>query len=373
MATFNSYVSPFHTGKTKENLEARINLLSQMETPFYSTIGRGTTTSRAPQLIQEELNSVAVNAQVEGFIFPASGDTSDISRLVEGNERRTYSTQIFAKTVEVTGSQEATSTVSVTGKKELAEQLALRGMELKRDVEWNCVGDKSASSNDNDVDNVTPGNYAYGGGVGSATGARFITDYLGQVHFDVCDTGASGAGSTVTGPGAGLMRGTGANVGTARAFDGTTAPDAGEPNINTVARRLYQSGGLSYNMGNSQVKNASIILLSPANKVALDTILDAKGNTRREIGGMGTMQGISFTKYNSSFGEFMIVPDQFMADNYVAIYNPQNWKWVTLRPMHTQMIAKVGDAERRQIVMEGTLIHRHDNASGAITGLSTSR
>ena len=152
-----------------------------------------------------------------------------------------------------------------------------------------------------------------------------------------------------------------------------TARALAEVQINGVARRLYQSGGLSYNMGNSMVKNASILLMSPANKVALDTLLDGKMNTRRDIGGGGKIQGISFSKYNSSFGDFMIMPDQFMADDFVAVYNPQNWKWVTLRPMHTQEIAKIGDSERRQLVMEGTLIHRHTDASGAILALSTTR
>ena len=45
MTVFTAYTSPFATGKEKENLEAHINLLSQMETPFYSSLGRGTTQS----------------------------------------------------------------------------------------------------------------------------------------------------------------------------------------------------------------------------------------------------------------------------------------------------------------------------------------
>lgn len=376
MATFTSYTSPFPTGKQKENLEARINLLSQMETPFYSGIGRGTTMTPSPQLIEESLNNVVNNAQVEGFDFPAQGSESPI---VAGDERRTYSTQIFNKTVRVTGSQQANNTVSVTGKKELAEQLALRGMELKRDVEWACVGDKTSgdgSGNDNGVA-VTPAQaagYVYGGGIGAAntsgvgTAGRSITDYLGQTAFAVSAGGASGTGSTVSGPGAGLNRGTGSNHGTARPF-GTNAESA----INLVARRLYEQGGLSYNMGNAMIKNANVLLMSPANKVIFDTTLDDKSNTRRDIGGSGTIQGIEFTKYNSSFGGFMVMPDQFMADDFVAIYNPQNWKWVTYRPMHTQEIAKIGDSERRQLVMEGTLIHRHTRASGAVLALNTTR
>ena len=123
-------------------------------------------------------------------------------------------------------------------------------------------------------------------------------------------------------------------------------------------------------MGNSMVKNANMMCMSPARKLNFDAALDGKGNTRREIGGMGTVQGVAFTKYNSSLGEFTVMPNQFQGNAYVAVFNPQNWKWVTLRPMHTQEIAKIGDSERRQIVMEGTLIHRHTRASGAIVAIS---
>ena len=370
MATFTSYTSPFHTGKGKENLEARINLLSQTETPFYSSVGRGTTTTPQPQLIEEELNNIIVNANVEGFDFPAGSTSDPISPTVDGDVRRQYSTQIFAKTVRVTGTQQANDTVSVTGKKELAEQLALRGMELKRDVEWNCVGDKSTSNNDNGVTVTAPqlAGYAYGGGVGSATAARQITDYLGQTSFSSSASAATGgtpAGSTVGGAGAGLNRGTGATA-------GTTAQPISETVVNNVARNLYASGGLSYNMGNSMVKNANMMLLAPGNKQRFDTILDAKvSNYRSQNIGM-QWQGRSYTKYATSFGDFSIMPDQFMDNGFGAMYNPQNWKWVTLRQMHTQEISKIGDSERRQLVMEGTLIHRHTDASGAILGLTGS-
>ena len=191
MATFTSYTSPFSTGKGKENLEARINLLSQMETPFYSSVGRGTTMTPTPQLIEEELNGVVHNAQSEGFDFPAIGSETPV---VAGDARRSYNTQIFNKTVRVTGTQQANDTVSVTGKKELAEQLALRGMEIKRDVEWACVGDKTVgATNDNGVTITQAQANAYVAGLGAGTEGsgnngtgRQITDYWGQISRSVC-------------------------------------------------------------------------------------------------------------------------------------------------------------------------------------------
>ena len=352
---FTSYTSPQESGKTKENLEARINLLSQMETPFYSMIGRGTTQSTRAQLIREELNPFVENRQVEGFDFPTND--ADISPTVDGDERDDFYTHIFAKTVAVTGSQQANTTVSVTGKKELAEQLALRGMELKRDVEWALVGSKSARGAVGSATDQLSGQLAqngapagnYSGAAGSASAARTLTDYWNQCSSDTTTQAGTGAVSDYS------------NANAANAFT--------EAQINSVARSLYETGGLSYNQGNSQVKNASSLIMSPRKKIVMDTFLDAHANTRRDIGNM-KMLNHSYTKYGSSFGDFAIIPDQFCSNVDVAVFNPQNIKWVTYRPMHTQEIAKIGDSERRQIVMEGTLISRHEGANGRITRLN---
>ena len=309
-----------------------------METPFYSMIGRGTTSTTRAQLFEDELNAVVNNASPEGFDFPSTeANITDTVPDSAATVRRDFYTQIFSKTVRVTGSQQANDTISVTGKKELAEQLALRGMEMKRDVEWSCVGDKATSNNDNGV--TVPTGSPYSGQPGSAgSPTRYITDAFAQT---TPSTTSATAGPTLA-------------------------------SLNSAARDLYESGGLSYNMGNAMVKNANVFLMSPVNKVALDTALDGGPATRRDIGNADMLNG-SYKKYGTSFGDFAIVPDQFQADHSVLAFNPQNWKWVTLRPMHTQEIAKIGDNERRQIVMEGTLIHRHTDASAKIVGLTSSR
>ena len=336
MTAFNTYTSPFSTGTTRENFESRVNLLSQMEVPFYSSIGRGTTTSRAPQLFEDELNAAGSNAQVEGFQHSTllAASTSATVPASVSDTRRSFNTQIFAKAVQVTASSENTNHATVTGKKELAEQLALRGMELKRDIEWACVS----------VSTGKGGSSVNGGGsAGSATTARFITDAWNQI-----------APATTNGS-------------TGNIVTGDTFEDA----INAVAEDLYTSGGLSYNMGNAMVKNANMMVMAPATKRILDNRLDAKSNVRRDIGNM-KMLNTSYSKYGSSFGDFAIVPDAFASAADVLLYNPQNWKFVTLQAMHVEMIAKTGNAENRQVVIEGTLIHRHTAASGKISGITTS-
>ena len=104
------------------------------------------------------------------------------------------------------------------------------------------------------------------------------------------------------------------------------APNAfSELSINTVARQLYETGGLSYNMGNSQVGNPASLIMSPRKKIVMDAFLDGHTNTRRDIGNM-KMLNTSYTKYGSSFGDFAIVPDQFASNVDVAVFNPSNVK-----------------------------------------------
>ena len=84
------------------------------------------------------------------------------------------------------------------------------------------------------------------------------------------------------------------------------------------------------------------------------------------------MLNTSYKMYGSSFGDFAIVPDSHCDTTQVALFNPQNWKWVTLRDTQKDNIAKVGDADRAFLIHEGTLMHRNTYASGSITGLEES-
>ena len=329
MTQFTSYASPFATGETKENLDSKLNLLAQMETPVYSSIGRGTTSSRAPQLIEDTIAAAGLNGHVEGSAFSSDAIATD------GNARRTFATQIFRKDIEVSASEEATEAVRYDGKRRMAEQVALRGMELKRDIEYAIIA-ASGTGNAN-----KPGNGA--GATGSTSAARGITDYWNQIATATTHTPAD-------------------------ADDNWGEAGKAEMAINELAEALYNEGGLSYNMGNSFVKNANMMVMSASKKRLFDDALDLKTNARRDIGNM-KMLNHSYKTYGSSFGDFAVVPDMHCDTTQVAMFNPQNWKWVTLRDTQKVDIAKVGDADRAFLIHEGTLIHRHTAASGKIDGL----
>ena len=324
MAVFESYTSPKATGATKEDLDPKLNLLAQMETPFYSSIGRGTTTNRYPDLIQRGLQAAnAANAISEGGDFA--------SEPVDGGDRRTFNTQIFRKGYEVTGTEQATDSVTYEGKKRLAELRAIHGLELKRDMEAACVSSAA-------------GNAGAAGSTGTARrlGGLFNTNAASR------------------------------HVSAANTFNTATRVDTGtafESQVNTGMRRLLDTGGITYKMGNSFVKNANYLLMSPRAVQEFHERLDEKSSTYRATNS-GGMLGVEVTKYGSSFGPLMVCPDIHVAEGDVAIINPMNFKWITLRPTHEQEIAKIGDAERRQLVSEGTLMSRHTDATYIMTNVT---
>lgn len=333
--SFESYTSPVATGATKEDLDPKLNLLAQMETPIYSAIGRGTTTNTEPSLIERDLAAAATNANSENVQFIA-GNTGNNLEMPDGGTRRTFRTQILKKFYSVTGTEQATASVTYEGKKRLAELRAIYGLELKRDIEFGICNNGAANAGgaDDPDDNIGDGT------------PRQFAGYFQQIATE-----------------------TRSPMGTAAADNGYNVGTVFEDLINDNMRRLYESGGVTYKMGNSFVKDANLLVVSPEVKVAFDQRLDAKSSTYRQTNS-GQMLGIEVTKYGSSFGPLMVCPDIHMASTGAAVLNPMNWKWITLRPTHEQEFAKTGDGENRGLIHEGTLMHRHRAASGALTGLA---
>lgn len=76
--------------------------------------------------------------------------------------------------------------------------------------------------------------------------------------------------------------------------------------------------------------------------------------------------------YESDFGVQNIELDPFMTTSVVAVLQTDLWAVAVYDGIHTEDVAKVGDADRMAIVGELTLEARNQAGSGQITGLSTS-
>lgn len=76
--------------------------------------------------------------------------------------------------------------------------------------------------------------------------------------------------------------------------------------------------------------------------------------------------------YESDFGLQTIKLDRYMTTSIIALLQNDMWEIAVLRPIKVQDVAKIGDAERKAIVGELTLVSRNEAASGQITELTTS-
>jgi hypothetical protein len=76
--------------------------------------------------------------------------------------------------------------------------------------------------------------------------------------------------------------------------------------------------------------------------------------------------------YVSDFGEHRVVPNRFQRDKTALVLDMDYWSVNYLRKFQQHEIARTGDAQKRQIVAEYTLVCRSELASGKVTDLTTS-
>ena len=64
--------------------------------------------------------------------------------------------------------------------------------------------------------------------------------------------------------------------------------------------------------------------------------------------------------------------DRFMRDQAVLCIDPGYVGLASLRPLSKEELAKTGDSEKRQLLVEATLESRNEGASGLVADLTTS-
>jgi hypothetical protein len=74
--------------------------------------------------------------------------------------------------------------------------------------------------------------------------------------------------------------------------------------------------------------------------------------------------------YQSDFGVLQVVPDRFMRTRDALVLDPEYAAMAYLRPFSTNELARVGDAEKTQIIAELTLEVRNEAAHGIIADLN---
>ena len=295
----------------REDLTDVIYRIAPTDTPFMSGIGKGKANNTLHEWQTQDLAAAANNAAVEGDDASAAAVTPTV-RL---NNR----TQISTKTIIVSGTQQ--SGMNPAGRKdELAYQLSLKGLELKRDMETALTQNTTAVA-------------------GNSTTARQLRGLEGWVatNNDLGATGAAPNYGTNTAP----------TDGTARAFT--------EAQLKNVIQLAWAQGG-----------NPNVIMLGGTQKQTFSTFT---GSSTRFDKGEDKQVTAAVDVYVSDFGTIKAVPNRFQRARTAFVLEMGRWKTAFLRPMQTNPLAKTGDAEKRQLIVEYTLEAGQEKASGAIRDL----
>jgi len=308
--TFDTYDS---VGE-REDLSDVIYSISPTDTPFLSSAAKTQATAVLHEWQTDSLAAaVTNNAVIEGDEATLDASTA--------TTRLSNSTQIMDKTVVITGTQES---VDKAGRaSELAYQIAKKAKELKRDMEATITGN---------IAEVTGG---------SSTARKMGT--LGSwvvTNDDLASDGASGAGA-----------GNAAHTdGTQRAFT--------EAQLKSVIKSVWNAGG-----------DPSMVMCGPFNKQKLSGFT---GNSTRFDAGADATLYTSVDVYASDFGQLQVVPNRFSRDRDAYVLDMEYWGIAFLRDFSMHELAKTGDSEKRQLLVEATLESRNEGASGLVADLTTS-
>lgn len=286
----------------REDLTDAIYRISPTQTPVLNMASKTKATNTLHEWQTQELAAAAANAQVEGD----NASAKTVTPTVRLNNR----TQISTKTVIVSGTQQA---MNPAGRKdELAYQLALASAEIKRDMELGLT--------QNDV---------------LATSPRSSRGLRGWVVDNVNNNGGTLASYTAN---------TGYTPGTQRAFT--------EAQVKDVLQKTYTAGG-----------EPDMIMMAPAAK---QTFSGFTGNATRFDKSEDAKLYASVDYYVSDFGTLQAIPNRFQAARDVFLLQSDKLAIAYLRPFMTVELAKTGDAEQREIIVEYTLECRAPKAHGAV-------
>ncbi len=297
MATFQTYDSV----GAKEDVEGVINMLNKHETPFTSSLSNRTVGQKTYEWQEDEQEGGKDNAQLEGF----EATEEDLTTT----SMRSNTTQIFSRTIKLSGSVEATDHYGRAS--ELARQIVKKGKALKLDRERAAVGVDQAS--------------VLGG---SNTPRRHAS--VSKMIDASCIVNNAATGTP------------------------TDARPLQEDTLRTAIRNNYNQGG-----------SARRFMVAPY--VAEQTAeFDGNATRNREVTGKAAKEIVHVVDvYTTALGTLSIETNREMKPDFGLLWNPSDWKGVTLkgRGWFRETLAKTGDNTKVMLAGEYGLQHNNFKAS----------
>ncbi len=296
----------------REDLANIIYDISPTETPFMSGIAKTTASATLHEWQTDSLAAASsTNAVIEGDDATTNAGTPSV--------RLNNQSQISDKVPRVTGTQRAVDSAGRAD--EFAYQIMKSAKELKRDVESSLLADKIKV-----VGNDSTARQCAGIGSWLATNISF-----------------GSGGDAPVGDGTDL-----GDDGTNRAFT--------EALLTTVLEACYNSGG-----------NPDTIMVGATQKSALSGF---SGNATRNINSGEKKLVNAINVYVGDFGDLVVIPNRFQEQDEALVLEMDMWAMAVLRDFQEEDLAKTGDTDRKQLLVEYTLEARNEAASGSIRDLS---
>jgi hypothetical protein len=283
-----------------------------------SSIGKTKATAVRHEWQTDSLAAATTNnAAVEG------ADASDAT--LSPTTRLGNYTQILQKTIKVSGTLDA---VNKAGRKsEKAYQLAKASQELKRDLETILLSNQGGSA-----------------GTTNST-ARKMASLLSWIKTN--SSAQTNGGDPTT-------------IGVSTRTDGNTRTFT-EALLKEVVAEVFTSGG-----------SPKVLMVGPSGKQKVSSFTGI-GETRFNVTGAkpSTIIGAADI-YVSDFGNMSVVPNRFMRTRDALILDPEYAALAYLRPFQTNELAKAGDSDKTQVLVEVTLEVKNEAAHGIVADLNMS-
>ena len=323
----------------REDLSGVISNISPMETPFISGIGKS------------KASNTLFQWQTDTLTAPAGGTSGN--RVLEGNDATANApveptllqnyTQISSKVIFSSGTADA---VDWAGRKTaLAYQLAKASKEMKRQMESMLLGNTGSSAG------VGPG----GGDTAAARATAGLRTWL-TTNTSLGTGGANNAAATA-------------------ATDGTQRTLT-EAMIQAVAKSCFENGG-----------HPSTILCGTSQKQTISSFAETSSGTpisqiyNKSDGDSPASMVAAIDVYTGDFGTYSIKPDLWIgydgsgrssssAGRDVFLLDFEYWDCAYLRPWGVHDLARTGDSEKRQILVEYGLRAKNEASSGVVADIT---
>ncbi len=328
MSQVSGTTDTFDSAVLKESLDPVIWDLFPMDTFFISTVDKTNVTNTQHQWVFDTLAAAAANKQLEG-------DDASYTTLITAQRVSNY-TQISNKAVVLTDTY--IEGVNVVGQNPMGRAIMKSMKELKRDMEYTCLGKQ-----------------------GSSAGATGTARATGGVEAWIWGTGAAIAGNTQLPSSAG----TGGNTtGTTPSYasaavigvtDGTTGITMALADVTAALQLAWTDGG-----------EPTILLASSAQKNYIDVMTSLATRTvdidRTSALPISNTANVIVTSY----GTVKVILSRYLARSTALCLDMNQWALGQLRPVKVKDMAKTGDASKKLMVGEYTVIARNPNASAAL-------